>query len=705
MGAITTDSAADKGTGKDVGASSGAGKCSDKDANRRAGAGDRKVIGKRERVRGGAAKWALPIVAACIGMLMASLLMMPMLKMEPRDVPVGILTLDEGVVVGDVGINVGDLLASKLTGEDFSNAGAEVDGESDGGAFDGDAASSDEGSASSEGNLSSSSDLIDALEDSALFGGSDEDAEGEGGSSSGYVTSDAVRWIVADSAEELDALFSSGECYAVMTIPAGFSQYVIANAGSSALGAQLVERLPDLSDGATALNEGTSSLIDGVDTLSSGASGLSSGAAALESGVESIPSAADAAASGAAALSEGLSKLADGAGSLEDGAISLKGGTDSVDRAISAALGSLMSSSPDVQEAIRYLTLASEGTQALGEGAEKLADGASGLSSGLAASKQGADALGEGMGKLSDGADKLVEGAGALASGASKLEQGASSLASGAGALHDGTGSLADGLSSANDVLGELPESEDASLAISLVINQGKNPMVSNSLGSAISSMASSSGLSFDISYENPLPEGMSMGFTHMILMIFTYISSYATAVVLANTFKLDGGERKGRGRVLGGVGVQVGYAAICALAIGLCAASIISWATGAQISFCSLALFVALCSFAFQLLVLGSLDLFGMAGMIVPIGLLVIGMGTAYLPTEFLPAFWQDWVYPWDPLRFMADGFRGILYMGQGAWNASSPALCVLACIGLALILAKAASCLSRKAEGIAEL
>lgn len=122
-------------------------------------------------------------------------------------------------------------------------------------------------------------------------------------------------------------------------------------------------------------------------------------------------------------------------------------------------------------------------------------------------------------------------------------------------------------------------------------------------------------------------------------------------------------------------------------MAIGFGATGILVWATGSSVAVVDLALFVALASFSFQMLVLGSLDLLGMAGMIVPIGLLVIGMGTAYLPTEFLPAFWQDLVYPWDPLRFMADGHRGVPYMGQGFWNPSSPALLVVAAIGLGLM------------------
>lgn len=128
---------------------------------------------------------------------------------------------------------------------------------------------------------------------------------------------------------------------------------------------------------------------------------------------------------------------------------------------------------------------------------------------------------------------------------------------------------------------------------------------------------------------------------------------------------------------------------ALCALVVGFGAAGILKAATGAEIAFIDLALFVAIASFAFQALVLGSLNLFGAAGVAVPIGLLVIGMGTAYLPTEFLPAFWQDWVYPWDPLRFMSDGFRDILYMGQGFLNASTQALAVVVGVGFTLMAA----------------
>lgn len=617
----------------------------------------------------GSAKYVVPVLASCLGLLVAALLMMPMLKMEPHNVPVAILSLDEGVAVDGTYVNAGDLLLENLVGEDAVDEGQADDGQGDG-----------------------QDDDQELPEGLSLFGtAADEGEDDESSSSSGYVSSDAVAWMVAESQEELDELFSSGECYAALTVPAGFSKYIVANAGRTALGSQLVERLPELADAATALESGASALATGAGTLASGVSSLTGGVDALDKGAGALPSAALSAEQGAEALAEGLSKLSSLSGSLETGASQMKEGVDSVEKLLALALAELQKENPDQGAVDDYLEKAAELSSSLGEGADQIVAGAAGLSSGLSASQQGADALTSGLGKLSGGAEQLASGVGSLASGASQLEAGTSALASGAGALSSGSGALADGLAQAGDALDALPSASDEELAIQLVINQGKNPMVSSSLGSAISSMGSSSGIAFDITYENPLPEGMSMGFTHMILMMLTYLSSYITAVVISNTFKLKKG---GARQMFASIGVQVGYAALCALLVGFCGAGVIVWITGASIDLTSLALFVALSSFAFQMIALGSLDLFGMAGMVVPIGILVIGMGTAYLPTEFLPAFWQNWVYPWDPLRFMADGFRGIMYMGQGFWNPSSPALLVVVAIGAALIGVKAVLC-----------
>lgn len=611
------------------------------------------------------AKYVVPVAASCLGLLMAALLMMPMLKMEPRNVPAAILSLDEGVTVDGACVNAGDLLLENITGETPADADQELP---EGFSLFGDAG-----------------DPADTADDA-------EDPEAaEGSSGSGYVSSDAVAWTVVETEEELDELFSSGECYAALTVPSGFSEYIVANAGRTALGSQLVERLPELSEGAAALESGASALASGAETLASGVSSLAGGVGALDDGVGALPSAASSAEQGAAALDEGLSKLSVLSSGIESGASGMKTGAESIEQLLALALAEMEKPEPNQDLVNGYLAQAAAFAGKLGEGADQLVAGASGLSTGLAAGQQGAAALSSGLGKLTDGAEGLVSGVGALASGTSQLEAGTSALASGSDALSSGTETLAGGLATANDTLEELPGAPDDELAIQLVINQGKNPMVSNSLGSAISSMGASSGIAFDITYENPLSEGMSMGFTHMILMMLTYLSSYITAVVVSNTFKL---KKENARQMFSSIGVQVAYAALCSLFIGFCGAGLIVCATGASIGLVDLALFVAMASFAFQMIVLGSLDLFGMAGMVVPIGLLVIGMGTAYLPTEFLPAFWQDWVYPWDPLRFMADGFRSIMYMGQGFWNSSSPALLVVAGVGAVLIGIKATLC-----------
>lgn len=606
----------------------------------------------KDRASKSKARYFAPMIAACAGLLLATLLMFPMLKMEPRNVPVGILSLDQGVSVDGESVNVGSILVGELTGEPMERP--------------------------------------EALDDVDFLGS--QDGEEVEVTSSGYVSSDAVRWIVADDEDQLNDMLASGECYAVLTIPSTFSEYVVGNAGRSAIGAQIVEKLPQLSEGANALNAGVATLENGSSLLAGGASQLSSGADALSVGAGALPDATDAARNGADALSVGLGKLEGGAAALESGARSLEGGAIQANQAIEAALAALAAGTPDMQTAMAYLAAANQAVSAMEEGASQLASGASSLASGIAASKDGAGMLGSGLDKLAESAPTLADGAGALAEGAAGLDGGLSSLADGTGALQSGTQSIADGLDSASGALSKLP-GEVSDPAVSLVINQSKNPMVSNSLASAMGSMGASSGMTFDITYVNPLPSEMSMGFTHMILMILTYISSYVTAVVIANVTK---SRRGGVRPMFFSMAKQTALACICALVIGFGGAGILALATGAPVSFVDLALFIAIASFAFQMLVVGSLDLFGMAGMIVPIGLLIIGMGTAYLPTEFLPAFWQDWVYPWDPLRFMADGFRGILYMDQGFWNQSSPILLIMVGVGLVLMAIKVA--LARK-------
>jgi X-X-X-Leu-X-X-Gly heptad repeat protein len=422
---------------------------------------------------------------------------------------------------------------------------------------------------------------------------------------------------------------------------------------------------------------------------------------------------------GSSALSGGLAQLSNGASGLPGGIARARGGVDTASGAIDAAMAALSAPTPDVATAMAYLTGARQATTATSDGMVQLEGGAQALVDGLVLSSNGAATLNAGISTFAEAAPALASGVSALAGGVTQLSEGASALAEGAHSLSAGTTTFSEGLTSANDTLSSLPpapgspqatvsentptgsDGEDSDLpildmnalmandtasSIELLINQGKNPMVSSSLQSSLSSLPLPASVGIETEYMNPLPEEMGMGFTHMVLMILTYISSYATAAVIANIFKLKRNSRVSLGRSLA---IQLGYAAVTSLVVGFAITTILRFAVGESIPLVDTALFIAIASFSFQLLVIAALDWFGMIGMIVPVGLLILGMGAAYLPTEFLPEFWQQFIYPWDPLRFMVDGFKEILYMGQGFWNASAKVLTLVVSIGFVLLAA----------------
>lgn len=593
-----------------------------------------------------AARWIAPLAAAMVAVLVGAVLLLPMMKMNPREIPVAVLSLDEGVTVSGEQINAGTALTEAL-----------LDSQED--------------------------------EDSAM-----------------------VAWTVFESQGGLDAAMENGDYYAAIVVPADFSERQVAIAVREVLGSALVEKLPELNEEAASLAGGASALHEGSIALSSGASQLSSGAGSLAALTESLPGKAQDLASGAQALSESMSKLGDAAAGLKNVGSGLYSDGGALSQAIAALeTANAALSNQDQSDDAEAIKSAQIALNSIASTAASLYPGIEGLATGLSAACQGADALSQGTIAFEQAAPKLSQGATALAEGAAKVESAASALSSGASTLSTGAGAYSEAVSEAHDALEALPvEADDKRVAdvdaeslanvgsaalglsaassgpsIKLVINQGKNPMVTNSLSAVLSGLAASSGLAFETTYVNELPENMGIGVTHMILMILTYIGSYATGAVIANVMKPQRRDKRG---IAVGLAIQAAYAFVCALVVGFAAAGVLQIGLGGTIPFVELALFVAIASLSFQLLVIGALTLLGTAGMLVPIGLLVVGMGAAYLPMEFLPEFWQNYVYPWDPLRYMVDGFRAILYMGEGFANDAAGPLLLMAVIGVALMI-----------------
>ncbi|MDQ0273828.1 YhgE/Pip domain-containing protein [Cytobacillus purgationiresistens] len=83
--------------------------------------------------------------------------------------------------------------------------------------------------------------------------------------------------------------------------------------------------------------------------------------------------------------------------------------------------------------------------------------------------------------------------------------------------------------------------------------------------------------------------------------------------------------------------------------------------------------LFVAVSYLAFFLMISAVLAWVGLAG--VPIFALILFFGAPLLAMapELMPTFYQDWIYPWLPMRFMTDGLRELFFFEKGfSWSHS---------------------------------
>ena len=97
---------------------------------------------------------------------------------------------------------------------------------------------------------------------------------------------------------------------------------------------------------------------------------------------------------------------------------------------------------------------------------------------------------------------------------------------------------------------------------------------------------------------------------------------------------------------------------------------------------------FVMICSFCMLMIIVGAIDLIGRPGVLVPVLIMFCGTAVANLPYEYLPEFWQKHIYPWEPLRFIAEGVREIIYRGGEAFNQYAPNMLWLVVIGAMLML-----------------
>lgn len=318
----------------------------------------------------------------------------------------------------------------------------------------------------------------------------------------------SIDWRLSNASQAAD-LLKSGQVYAVVTIPPGFSRAISTVSGldpqqariristddahgyivsqlASALGSSLTQSLGSTvstgvikglyggystlktslekaGSGADKLGGGGDKLAAGLGKLATGQDGIASGATSLGAGAGTL-------ASGADRLSSGLSTAATGARSAASGASQLSSGvtayTRGVDR-LAAGLSTAASSSSGLAQlpagVSAYTDAVGSTRTALGQvltdptlrpatraALDRIEGGLATLTERAPAASivqgaRGAAALQAGVASSASGADRLAAGSSGLRSGAAALAPGLTRLADGVDSSATGAGRLADG--------------------------------------------------------------------------------------------------------------------------------------------------------------------------------------------------------------------------------------------------------------------
>lgn len=253
---------------------------------------------------------------------------------------------------------------------------------------------------------------------------------------------------------------------------------------------------------------------------------------------------------------------------------------------------------------------------------------------------------------------------------------------------------LANGASS-EGLTGEVSGSVAEAPSISVIIDNAKSPLVASQMKANIAAMFQQMGVNVDVetihegalgssaeedAAANPIAGMMSMQLSVMPLFVMSMVG----AIVLSRVFKAKPGASSAeRWKSLG---AQTAYAAAVSLVASVCVYCMLLWVAGIEPPAVSFVLFAWLASFCIMLLFVGAFNLSFGLGALIAVCALAGGMMCGALPYEALPVFWQDWVYPWVPQRFIGEGVRAVLYLDAGPWNAGSAPLLGVAAVGAVL-------------------
>lgn len=223
-----------------------------------------------------------------------------------------------------------------------------------------------------------------------------------------------------------------------------------------------------------------------------------------------------------------------------------------------------------------------------------------------------------------------------------------------------------------------------------------KNMLLSNMLdfiqssGQAISDtqkQAMQNPLQIQTTYMNPVGEKSASGNAQSLLFAPLWIASIVGAMAI---YVLNRDEKKQKLSIKSFWQVA-GYALLGGVVAGFTVAFIGAVIMQLSFSFITVALFLTVASTCYILLILAVLNWLGIASIVIFILIFLLELSLLNLPYEFMPSFYQTWVYPWLPMRFTVEGLREIFYFESGIWNGATMVLVIMGAVSLLILAARA--------------
>ncbi|MCM3756524.1 SNG1 family protein [Sporosarcina aquimarina] len=106
--------------------------------------------------------------------------------------------------------------------------------------------------------------------------------------------------------------------------------------------------------------------------------------------------------------------------------------------------------------------------------------------------------------------------------------------------------------------------------------------------------------------------------------------------------------------------------------------------------NFNTVALFSSLACLGFLFLILATVNWLGLPSIAFYALLMFFGLPLIQMAPEMLPAFYQDYILPWLPMKFLINGLKDIFYFGQGVFNGNGVILTWIAVISFILLWVK---------------